>query len=347
MEMVTITLLSHEPHLSQILTGFTMLARQRKLRIQIQDSPEDAALPYRSAMLVVAYRGKTLVYDMLDGYQHEDAIRYHLTHSDYYFKRSFSESKNAALALDWEGKMFPLGFNYHVSCVGHPLDRPFWKEKIKEILHMENYMWSSTWFSPGKFEQRPQKCTVPQVLFLTRLWADDASMPEHLREERQQINRMRMDIIRQMRAMEGDIHFVGGLPDTDLARSTAPDLIMPSELTERRNYVKCLRRSDICIGSMGLFESIGWKTGEYVAAAKAIINERFHYTVPGNFEKGTNYLEFETTEQCIRQVETLAGDSERIYRMKCQNREYYLNYLRPDKLVGNTLAIVDERLSLK
>lgn len=51
-----------------------------------------------------------------------------------------------------------------------------------------------------------------------------------------------------------------------------------------------MRRSDICIGSTGLWDSIGWKTGEYVAAARAVVNERFVYEVPGGFREGVNYL---------------------------------------------------------
>lgn len=341
MEHITITLLSREPHMSQILTGFTMLARQGKVKLTVEDRSRDESQPFRSVMAVVSYRGKTLVYDMLDGYQHEDAIRYHLEHSDFYFKRSFSEEKNTALGLDWKGKMFPLGFNYHVSCPNHPIDKPFWKEEIKRLLGIENNMYCCTYFSPRKFEQAPKPCKVPQVLFLTRLWYEDPDLPPHLLKERKEINRMRIEIIRRLREMEGKIHFVGGLPDTDLAQTMAPDLIMPPSLTDRRNYLKCLRKSDICIGTMGLFESIGWKTGEYVASAKAIVNERLHYTVPGNFQTGVNYLEFDTAEQCIGAVKMLANDTERQVKMKLANRAYYQKYLRPDMLVWNSLKIID------
>lgn len=330
--------------MSQILTGFIMLERQGKVKITIEDRSQDETLPFRSVMLEVSYRGKKLIYDMLDGYQHEEAIRYHLAHCDHYFKRSFSEQKNAELGLEWSGKMFPLGFNYHVSCMGHPLDRPYWKEKIKEMLHIENYMWCCSYFSPRRFEQRPRKFKVPQVLYLTRLWDEDPELPPDLLEERKQINQMRIEIIRRLRAMEGKLHFVGGLPDTELAREAAPDLIMPSTLTERRKYIKCLKKSDICIGSMGLFESIGWKTGEYVAASKAIVNERFHYMVPGDFEKGRNYLEFEAAEECIQSVESLVSDPDAVYQMKCSNHAYYEKYLRPDRLIENTLKIVDRSL---
>lgn len=343
MESVKITLLSVEPHVSQILTGFTLLARQGKLNVQVEDRSGDSMLPHPSVMVLADYRGKRLVYDVLDGYQHEEAIAYHLDYCDYYFKRSFSPEKNEALGLSWKEKMFPLGFNYHVSCRNHPLDPPFWKEQLKKYLGRDYNAFRNAGFTAKLFEEKPRFGKKPQVLFLTRLWWEDPSLSESLRAERRYINEMRVEIIRTLRAMEGEIHFVGGLPDTDLAREAAPELIMPPALTDRRNYLRCLQKSDICIGTMGLFESIGWKTGEYVAGAKAIVNERLRYQVPGNFEAGKNYLEFETADQCIQAVRQLVADPQALYEMKLRNREYYLRYLRPDVLIENTLNLVDGR----
>ena len=93
---------------------------------------------------------------------------------------------------------------------------------------------------------------------------------------------------------------------------------------------------------MGLHESIGWKTAEYVVAAKAVINERFHYEVSGNFEIGQNYLEFATADECISQVKYLIENPETVYLMKVKNQEYYQNYLRPSVLIKNTINIVGE-----
>ena len=98
---------------------------------------------------------------------------------------------------------------------------------------------------------------------------------------------------------------------------------------------------------MGLFESIGWKTGEYVAAAKAIVNEEMHFDVTGDFEVGKNWLSFRTTEECLQAVRALTEEPERLYQMKLANERYYQQYLRPDMLVKRTLDIVDQALENK
>jgi hypothetical protein len=48
---------------------------------------------------------------------------------------------------------------------------------------------------------------------------------------------------------------------------------------------------------MGLYESNGWKLGEYVAGSKAIVSEHLHYDAPGNFSPEQNYLEFNSADE--------------------------------------------------
>ena len=133
-------------------------------------------------------------------------------------------------------------------------------------------MYSNTYFSAKRFEENPKyKSQGIKVLFATRLWERDESLSEKLNEERESINRMRLSIIKSLKGIE-EIEFIGGVSDNALSRKIAPDLIMPKEITARKSYIKLLHTADICIGTMGLHESIGWKTGEYVAAAKAVVN---------------------------------------------------------------------------
>lgn len=98
-----------------------------------------------------------------------------------------------------------------------------------------------------------------------------------------------------------------------------------------------MKKSDICIGSTGLHKSIGWKTGEYVAAARAIVAERFQYQVTGNFEENINYIPFDSVDECLSAVEKLYHDPEAVYQMKLSNEAYYAKYLRPEKQIFNAL----------
>ncbi len=344
MEKIKLIIGSQVPHISQIITGFLMLKNQG-YEVEFEYIPNDGSLLATMPAIRAEYRGQRLMYDVGDGYNVPESIVAGAEASDFYFKRSFSHKRNAEIVPQYLDKMYPLGFNYHVTCKGNPVGEPLWKTLAKPLLGKT----PDCWFKPHVFEGKAEKKAGEpvKILFLTRLWDDhEPGFSDEQNAERTYINNMRIEIIRALRETYGDA-FVGGLNDNELSRAWAPDLIMPAQYTERRKYLKLLHSSDICIGSMGLFESIGWKTGEYVAAAKAIVNEELHFTVTGDFTEGKNFLSFCTAEECLEAVRTLAEDPERLYAMKLANEQYYQKYLRPDVLVKNTLDIVNQALENK
>ena len=101
-----------------------------------------------------------------------------------------------------------------------------------------------------------------------------------------------------------------------------------------------VKESSICIATMGLHESIGWKFAEYVSASKAIVSEELHYEVPGDFQSGRNYLTFKTPEECVDQIDKLVKDEDYRYQMMVNNFNYYHQYVRPDRLVLNSLITI-------
>ena len=344
MKKVKLIVGSRVPHVCQIITGFLMLKKQG-YEVEIVDGGNDGSLLSNMPAIRAEYRGQRLLYDVGDGYNVPEAVAAGLDASDFYFKRSFSQKKNQEIGFRNPEKMYPLGFNYHVTCWGNPVGEPLWKTLAKPFFGRT----PDCWFRPGVFEGKAlEKNGEPvKILFLARLWNDhEPGFSDEENAERTYINNMRIDIIRALRETYGDA-FVGGLNDNALSRAWAPDLIMPAKYTERRKYLQLLHSSDICIGSMGLFESIGWKTGEYVAAAKAIVNERMHFTVTGDFEEGRNYLAFQTKDECLEAVRCLVEDPARLYAMKLANEQYYQDYLRPDMLVKHSLEVVDRALENK
>ena len=341
MDTIQLTIPSRIPHISQIIAGFLDLKAQG-WDIQIQDCSGNSKEPfYGLPVVLVRYRGQKLLYDLWDGYQAPQEMAKGLDWCGFYFKRSFSQEKNQALFPQVGEKIHPLGFNYHLVRKGDPIAEPFWKALAKPLLGRT----PDRYFTPEVFEGRAGGEASPvKILFMARLWDDrDPSLSPELNRERTEINQARIHIIHALRRQYGR-QFLGGLNDTPLSRSLAPELILPKKYTERKRYLKLLHSSQICIGTMGLHESIGWKTGEYVAAAKAIVNERLHYTVPGSFLPGKNYLPFSTAQECIQAVNTLAENPQAMRTMQQANEAYYRQYLKPDILVKNTLAVVDQAL---
>lgn len=342
METIKFTIPSKVYHISQIATGFHILKKQG-WPIEIIDRTADRSNPFFGLPVAWAeYRGKKIMYDLWDGYQNPAQMRKCLEQCDFYFKRSFSAEKNGKLFPEFQEKMYPLGFNYHVTYRTSPVNEPLMKALLKPFLGKAPELY----FVPGVFEGKPRKKENKDVriLFQAQLWdVRDPDMSPQMARECEYINQTRIEIIRALKQTYGE-QFFGGLRDSKLARELAPELIQPETYTERRKYLKLVHSCDICIGSMGLHESIGWKTAEYIAAAKAIVNENFHYTVTGDYREGKHYLSFRTAEECLEAVRCLAESPEKRFEMQKANAEYYAAYLKPEILVKHTLELAEKNI---
>lgn len=334
--MIKLLFFSHAHHGSQVITGFYRLCNAFRVHLKIENHSKDSSYPdFRGVYLIVECNQKVLVYDMSDGYQYPDEIQWFLDRCDFYFKRSFSKEYNRCFFND-NPKIHPYGFNYQVTYKKNPLDGPYYKVLAKKLLQ---YPQNSN-FLTEVFEGIPSYTKNPKILFSVRLWPQDSSLSPVLNRERSYINDCRITIVKSLKEKYQD-NFVGGLYDNQIARELAPELIISPKLTSRKQYLKTMHQCDICIASMGLHESIGGKMGEYVAAAKSIVSEKLHYSIPGQFIDGINYLSFEQPNECIAQVDKLYNNHDLLYRMKVENAIYYQNYLKPEVLIANTLHVAD------
>ena len=341
--MIHIELYSRRHHLKQILTGFHLFGLKTGERIKIVDCSKSTTV--NTIACLVYYNGKKIVYDVQDGYQDFESMKYLLGICDFYFKRNFSAAENEKLRSRIEqkqdvDKMYPLGFNYTVTYQWSPLNYGTpWKEHLKRFLGYKNT--PNAYFKPEVFEGVPDyDGKDPTIFFQTRLWDIPEEYPEWKKEQWNWINNTRLSIIRTLKR-EFPNQFDGGLIDNGIDHKFAPELLLPKSVTQRETYIEHMKKSDICIGTTGLHMSIGGKTGEYVAAARAIVHEKFYYTVTGDFEEGKNYLEFTDADQCIEAVYKLIDNPDLIYNMQKNNYEYYKKYLEPCQLIINTLEIVE------
>lgn len=337
-------LISLSPHVSQIVTGFLMLQKMKIVDLNINFVPEHAANYPTPHMIEAVIDNKIKIsYDMLDGYNFANQnIDNYLKGIDCYFKRSYNLNYHQDFACS--ARIFPLGFNYHVTTKGNILDYKLGKFSMRNAaaLLYRNIVFGRRLnaFHTDHFEDMPHIDNETLVLFLTRPWdpEEDPNFSAGLKEERHYINNMRVSCIRKLREVFGS-RFIGGFSPLPYAIERFPDCVVDGISTKRYNFLQIVKKASICVATMGLHESNGWRLAEYIAASKAIVSEKLHYSVPGKFNCNENYLEFNNADQCVEQAMKLDGDKQLAYKMKLNNYYYYHNYLRPDRLVFNTLVV--------
>ncbi len=330
MAEVTLNIPTRTPHLCSVLTGFLLLEKQGKLHLKINTAAE---MPSPAVMEAVV-GGKRLAYDMKDGYNFRSnaGIEEYLKTCDFYFKRSFSDELNHRLFPNRTDKIYRWGFNYLATCEENYYYNHNPEKRLSDAINLFRGRKPIRYFSYRRFEAAPNKKDEQKILFMTRLWSEKQTSSKNLNE----VNAMRIGIVKALRK-EYPNNSVAGIYRSELAKKLCPELILPDSLTKREKYIETMKASDICIGSTGLHNSISWKTGEYIAASRAIVNERFCYEVTGDFEIGKNYLDFDSVDRCMTHVGELFGNPDAVSEMKRNNHDYYLNYLRPDVQVANSL----------
>lgn len=329
-------------HLQQIYTGFFLLHKKGVIKL----SQTIRKIPWRRFeelhVKVILNDELTLYYDMHDC---GVILPEYMEGVDFYFKRSFSPKLIENLP-DKE-KVFPYGLNYENTAGG--FDKFLMarsklyagKEKLK-ILAKSSGLLSLLRKNINQFEvfegiPRPE--IEPKVIFMARAWDTEKIEDKTQKSQTEAINENRAACVRLLRKEFGQ-NFFGGLAVDDYSAKNFRDCLLPDRtISSQKQYLELLKNFPICVATTGLCGSNGWKLSEYVALSKAIVSEKLQYEAVGNFEKDKNYLEFETPEQCVEKTVRLFEDKNMRERMMKDNFDYYQNYLRPDKIVLNTLAV--------
>ncbi len=340
-------------HASQIYTGFQALSVSGKLSLG-----KDAGLrgksfgplsqdSWRKAPGVFAVvDGRRFFFDVRDQIKIEDDIAENV---EFYFKRSFSQQGYQ------QSNIFPLGLNYEVysDCPdAGQISRYFeahynpgssWVEKIHVYLHAFGigFLPREKNFLSGDFTES----SAPKILFLARTWdplESDSRLSDPDREERQNLNDKRATIIRSLREVYGE-RFCGGFSASQHSYEAYPDLVVENRrLTRKKSYLNILKSVPICISTAGLHGSIGWKFSEYVALGRAIVSEKSDIVTPHGFESGNNFLDFESVEECIEMTQRLVSDEGFLAAMMARNREYFYQYLCPEKMIESAIRTAKE-----
>jgi hypothetical protein len=299
----------------------------------------------RSSHLKVIANGETvLYYDTHDSYEID---REALQQVDFYFKRSYLDTECEKLGA--KGKVFPLGLNYLVYSdeadlfllQRTALDRGT-ERLYNSIIALGLDCFTAHLYAPRvrRLEVEPDFQLPPRVLFMARAFEPSIAPSQEKREEREALNENRAKYIRILKREFGP-RFLGGFMHDNYAKEKFKDCLLPdSGLSKKTRYMQLIREFPICIATTGLHGSIGWKLGEYASYSRAIVTEPLRYRLPGALDKEVNYLEFTSPQECVDAVSTLFRTPGLMYELMANNCRYYRQYVRPNSLVSNTLAML-------
>ncbi len=312
-------------HYSQLLTGFSLLARQGRIRLSHHVG---------GTGVQALVNGARLYYDVLDGPEIDTDL---LEQCDYYFKRSYAPEFMAG--YQHAQRIVPLGLNYEVHGDGRDWTDA-WRGLHNEVGFtarlkvLSRALGLSGSFRPSVSAMVPGPGSAKtSVIFLTQVWSaegHDHPVGPNVHE----MNAHRAACIRLLRRRFGQSALVG-FRRTPLAEQWYPDLIADVS-TSKASYFSYLQGTAIGVSTTGLFGSNPWKLGEYVAFGKAVVSEPLVYPVPG-FNAGEHYLEFHSAEECVDLVQRLLDEPDLRNAIAARNVDYYRQHLRPDQLVMRTI----------
>lgn len=354
---------SSSEYLTQLFAGFGNLHAKNIIHLSYEKAENYVpGVNKHPRLRMILNNSIKVFYDMRDinEWYEED-----LEWCDFYFKRSYDAELVARYG--YVDKIFPYGFNYPVYSSYDSAYRrilysisslPSYHSKAdirqitEQIVRANKLLSKITGRENGRencavenYEDIPHFEKQPIINFFTRLW-DPSETPDQYKGDAGEVNQMRVECVKKLRQEFGDL-FMGGIVATPYALNHFREYVVDKELTIKKNYLKLLKEATICVTTLGVVGSNGWKMGELIAASKAIVCEKRRYQVPGNFANNRNYLEFSTADECVEQVHFLMDNPEKNYEMMVNNLQYYHLYLKPDMLIWNTLKVIFDRLNIK
>ncbi len=348
---LTIILLSHSNsgHLQQLYTGFKMLNDSNLIqlkqkivnRLSINTDKQYLRDADHAILRIILYYNDMKIKICYDTHDSYEILPEYAAESDFYFKRSYLPSYVKSYKANTV-KILPLGLNYLV--FPNNVDR-FYIWRTFKINH-QNIRYLKRTISPYPklyhIESFPQYFLQPRVIFQATAYDpyDVKDRPQEKIEERIKQAEFRASCIKYLRK-ELKNKAIVGFVHNNFTKRKYPDLLLDNpKAGQKRNYLNLLKQCPICIATTGLHGSIGWKFAEYIALSKAVVCEPLNYSVPGNLAQNQNYMTFTTPEECVSKCLELISNDELTKSMMYNNYIYYNTYLRPDRLVANTLNLV-------
>lgn len=326
-------------HFTQLITGLELLKKKGEIdlvyKLDLNKYPSD--------IFKLEYNNKVVFFDMADN----SAIRNNFyDECDFYVKRMLLKED-----FEIKKKLIPYGINYQV----------YYKNRFLKFLFLKdvNLLKYSLRFSRlgsgilnikdgisnnrlSKMQSSPSQGN--QILFRSRLWDPEKNDVKWKKEERNLINKERIEINNLLKSTYGN-SFFGGIQKSEFSAKLGKDFLLSEKEYHKKHYLKVLKQSSIGVLNPGLEESISWKFGEYISHSLAIVSspiEKFHLLGP--LIEGEHYLKFESPEECLEKTDILFRHDEMRKKMQLANWHYYQNWLHPERKIAKIFNLIEEYL---
>jgi hypothetical protein len=331
---------SANQQLQLLFTGLSMLAKQGAIRLSQTTLHTDEVRKWNSVCRL-RVGGRTIVVDMRDIHELFPNV---LDECDACSKRSYQIG-----GYPGTDKVFPFGLNFALYPPGPDLSMLARRGLRRASSPLSTFVRAFALdrligrpATPRVSRDRPEPARldpdVPAVVFFARTW-DPAEVEPAGARDRQAVNDHRAACIRALRRALGP-RFLGGLRPDRYAAEHYPDCLAPTRHTDKHRYLRIAPRIPIGVATTGLAGSIGWKFGEYVRFARAIVTDPLQSEVPGPFADGANYVSFRTIDECVEACVALIEQPDRVARMSEANAGYFDEYVRPDRAVSRVLGLL-------
>jgi hypothetical protein len=174
---------------------------------------------------------------------------------------------------------------------------------------------------------RPGRSRPGYVFFAATSWG-----------EHPDVARARAEFIRACMRQPA-VRFEGGFaPRSDNDESDYPGLYV-SRRYKLKEYVRRTGWSTMVFNSPAVHGCLGWKLGEFLALGKAIISTPIGRVMPGAFDPEEHFVHIDgAAESFDAAIARLVEDRQKREVLEQRARQYYDEYLRPDRVVRRILA---------
>lgn len=314
-------------HASQAIAGFLALEKQKRISLKIDFNSRVHIQPSNTFCCII--NNKKVFYDIEDGIENltPDFLDYVHCHKCFLFKRAYDERlyKNDPLILPYGLNYFKMTNSFLERVAFHFVKRGVLSPRLNRLTLSKIKEWSMI----------DNKCKYNNgILFCTRLWSQKDT---HTPVDR--LNETRIQTVISLRKSFPK-NTIAGIVDSPLSRKMCKSLILSHRITNRNRFLDLIRKSCVCVTTTGLYRSIGWRFGEFVASGKSIVSEPLFFSVPGDFHEGKNYLTFSSATELAERCDYLLSNYDIRREMELNNINYYFHNLRPDALVWNSIKQV-------